>query len=143
MDGPTLNDAKSTDWSCERDNQGRWVTTTGRKPGTRNTTTKKAARAITDLHSLAFQRLRDLLEAGHPETVRFVVAALIPAGGRAVELDDLSPAGLAEALASGTISPAELARIAAGMKALREMADLEAVQARLAQIESLLKGDSV
>lgn len=141
MDEPPLNDAKSNDWACERDASGRWLTTTGRKPGSRNVATRKSARAITDLHSLAFARLRELLDAGHPETVRFVIAALIPAGGRAVELDDPSPDGLADALASGTISPAELANISAGLRSLKELQDLEAVQARLAEIERLLKGE--
>lgn len=105
--------------------------------------TKKSALAITDLHDLAFQRLRYLLESGHAETVRFVIGALIPAGGRAVQLDDMTPSGLVEALASGTISPSELAKIAAGLRSLREIADIDELSAKVQQLEALLKGTSL
>lgn len=134
------NDAK---YSAVRDASGKFITTQGRKPGSRNVATKASVAAISSLQDLAFAQLRALLEAGHPGIVEFTVKSLLPAGGRAVQLESLDAEGLLDALSSGTISPTELRQIAAGLEKLRNVESLAIVQERLAQIEKLLKDGSL
>lgn len=141
----TENDAKSSDgeWICERGERGRFTKTNGRPVGTRNKASQASVKAISSLADLAFQQLRTLLESGHPETVRFVVSNLIPAGGRAIELDDLSTDGLIQAVASGTIRPVEMKNLASAVEKIRNVESLDKLSARLAELESLLKNGSV
>lgn len=128
--------------SADRHPDGRFISTGGRPVGTRNKLTKKSARAITELHDLAFQRLTDLLNAGHPGIVEFTVRSLLPTGGRTVQLDDLSAAGLMDAVAGGVISPAELRLIAAGIEKIRNVQELESMNQRMTEIERLLRDDN-
>lgn len=142
-DNTTDRDAKSSGWACQRDEGGRFVSTSGRPVGTRNRASRASVAAIKSLEDLAFEQLKSLLSAGHPETVRFVISNLLPAGGRAVQLDSLDADGLLDAVANGVISPAELRSIASGIEKIRNVESLATVQERLAQIERLLKGGSL
>ena len=144
MEEAPQNNAKSNDdWQCQRGEGGRWVSTSGRPVGTRNKATKASVAAISSLQDLAFTKLRELLEAGHPGIVEFTVKSLLPAGGRAVQLESLDADGLLDAVSSGTISPTELRQIAAGIEKIRNVESLAIVQERLAQIEKLLQDGSL
>lgn len=135
--------ADNPKYSAVRDASGKFITTQGRVPGSRNKASKASAAAIHSLHDLAFTKLRELLEAGHPSIVEFTVKSLLPSGGRAIQLDSLDADSLLDAVASGTISPNELRQIATALKQIREISDLQAVQERLAEIERLLKDGSL
>lgn len=130
-------------FSAVRDASGKFITTNGRVPGIRNKATKASVGAINSLQDLAFTKLRELLEAGHPGIVEFTVKSLLPAGGRAVQLESLDSDSLLDAVSSGTISPMELRQIAAGIEKIRNIESLAVVQERLAEIEKLLKDGSL
>ena len=124
---------------AERHPDGRFITTGGRPVGSRNKITKKSARAITDLHDLAFKKLKELLEAGHPGITEFVIRSLLPTGGRAVQLDSLDVDSLLDATANGVISPAELRQLASAIEKIRNVESLDKLADRLAEVERLLK----
>lgn len=128
-------------FSAERHADGRFISTGGRPIGTKNKLTKRSTRAITDLHDLAFLKLAELLNAGHPATVEFVVRNLLPTGGRAVQLDDLSASGLTEAIAEGAVSPSEAKSLASTIAALKSIAEIDAIAERLAALEKLAGSD--
>lgn len=130
-------------WSCQRDENGRFLSTSGRPVGAISRTTRAASAALQSLEPLAYEQLKSLLAAGHPETVRFVISNLLPAGGRAIQLDSLDADGLLDAVAKGAISPAELRSIASGVEKIRNVESLATVQERLAEIERLLKDGSL
>lgn len=119
-------------WNPARDQSGKFLPGAGgRSPGAKNKKTRASVMAINSLHDLAFQELKNLLEAGNPSIVEFTVKLLLPTGGRAVQLDDMSVAGLSGAVASGVISPTEMRKIASGIERLKKTADLDALQERL------------
>lgn len=133
--------AENAKFSAFRDTQGKFITTSGRPVGAKGRATKASASAIQSLHDVAFQKLAELLTAGHPGIVEFVVKSLLPTGGRVVQLDDLSADGLLDAVACGVISPAELRQIAAGIEKIRNVTELESMKERMVEIERLLRDE--
>lgn len=128
-------------FTAVRDVNGKFIITSGRPIGAKGKATKASASAIQSLHDLAFQKLTELLIAGNPSIVEFVVKSLLPTGGRAVQLDDFSADGLMDAVSNGVISPSELRQIAAGIEKIRNVQELDGMKARMAEIERLLRDD--
>lgn len=144
MDDSDQENANVSGWNPARDKSGKFLPGAGGRPlGSKNKKTRASVAAINSLHDLAFQKLKELLEAGNPSVVEFTVKSLLPTGGRAVQLDDMSVEGLSDAVASGTISPTELRQLASGIERLKRTADLDALQERLEQIERMLKDGSI
>ena len=139
MNNPQPDDKAK--FSVVRSPDGKFISTSGRPVGTKNKATKASASAINSLHDLAFLKLTELLQAGNPGIVEFVIKSLLPTGGRVVELDDLTADGLINAVAQGVISPVELRQIATGIEKIRSMQDLESMQKRMQEIERLLKNE--
>ncbi|MDF3905534.1 hypothetical protein [Paracoccus sp. AS002] len=132
--------AINSEWNPARDQSGKFLPGAGgRPPGAKNKKTRASVMAINSLQDLAFQKLKELLEAGNPSTVEFVVKSLLPTGGRAVQLEDMSVEGLSDAVASGTISPTELRQLASGLEKIRAVEDMDKLADRLAEVERLLK----
>ena len=63
------------------------------------------------------------------------------ASGRLIELEAVTPAAVADALATGQLSPEETKHITSALAKLAELEDLASVKQRLVQIEALLRGD--
>lgn len=140
MSEPIHNNAK---FEAVRDDNGRFISTQGRMPGCRNRATKASAQAIESLQDLAFKKLKELLESGHPGIVEFVVKSVLPTGGRVVCLDDMTPEGLTEAAAAGVLSPTELRILATAAAKLNDISKTAELEKRLDALTALLEGGSI
>lgn len=136
-----LQPTENAKFTAVRDASGKFITTGGRPVGAKGRATKESASAIQSLHDLAFLKLTELLSAGNPSIVEFVVKSLLPAGGRTVQLDDVSADGLIAALSDGIISPSELRQIAAGIEKVRNVAEIDSINARMDALERLLRDE--
>ncbi|WP_378947240.1 hypothetical protein [Mesorhizobium sp. ANAO-SY3R2] len=88
------------------------------------------------MRGIAIAELQKLVLSGDMRAITYVLDRLV-AKQRTVELPDTSPATVAEMLASGELSPDEARDIAATIKSLREIEDLEQLRAKLIELEAI------
>lgn len=111
----------------------------GRPRGSKNRVRRERLAAVQELFPRAIEVLTERLDAGDIGAAKMVLDACLPARGRTVDFDgDVSPEAIESALADGAITPTEAAQVAAALKSVREVADLEALTKRLEAIESAL-----
>jgi hypothetical protein len=122
-----------------RDERGRLLPGFGgRKPGSKNKTSREALAAVQDLSGDAIASLRTLVRQHNFAAVRYVLDATLPALGRTVELEDGSPQSVIQAVVDGTISPTEFAKISTGMKAAMDASELKELKNQVDALEELI-----
>ena len=95
--------------------------------------------AVASLFPKALEILRERLEvAGDWGAARLVLEAVLPKGRPVAIGADCSPETVERAMANGTISPAEAAAIAAAMKSLREVREMDVLTLRVQNLERAL-----
>lgn len=72
--------------------------------------------AVQATGSEAIRQLRAKVQQGEWAAIRLVLEYCLPKGGRTVELDSSDPNALLDAIADGTVSPDEAARLAQALK---------------------------
>lgn len=123
----------------ERDASGRYLPGHGgRRPGSRNKIAHETIKKIQEMRGDAIQQLRNLVTAGDIKEITYVLDRIIPKNGRTIELDDTRPSTIAEMLADGSINPEEARDIAATIKSLREIEELEQLRAKLIELEAIV-----
>lgn len=110
----------------------------GRKPGSRNKKGRAALDAVQALSGEAIAQLRIKLNAGEWTAIRYILDAVLPKGGRTVELDSSDPNALVDAAAMGEISPEEAARLAQAFKTAGDAADVKELKRQVDELEGLI-----
>jgi len=96
--------------------------------------------AVATLFPKALEVLRErLMVANDWGAARLVIEACLPKGRPVAIGADCSPETVEQAMATGAISPAEASTIAAAMKALREVKDLDVLTIRVQNLERALR----
>lgn len=106
--------------------------------------TKQAAQAenwsaLNALYPAALIALKDRLETCSDMAAIKLIVELCAPKQRAVALDDISPAGIREAIRTGKLSPNEGAAVAAAVKSCADLETLEQLADRITQLEQALR----
>lgn len=86
----------------------------------------------------ALKRLYEAVDRGERYAVELVVSKVLPAT-RTVELEALTPLDVESALAHGDISPDEGKAFSAALKNLREVENIETIEARVSELEQAVE----
>lgn len=111
----------------------------GRPKGSLNLVSRQILAEIRDLGAPAMNVLRAEIAKGNLSAAIFILERILPRT-RSVELAGISPTDVAEAISQGEISPDEGRALAATIETLRRIEDIDALTARLSEIERLLAG---
>lgn len=106
-------------------------------------TPKQAAQAenwsaLNALYPAALAALADRIDTCADMAAIKLIIELCTPKQRAVALDDISPAGIREAIRTGKLSPNEAAAVAAAVKACTDLEAIEALSDRITQLERAL-----
>jgi hypothetical protein len=119
-----------------RDALGRFAAGNPGKPrGATHRINRDALQGIGDLVPSALTVLRDQLSAGNFRAAAFVLQRYLP-DARVIEMSMDSDA-LADAAADG-LTPAEMSKLVASLKALRETEDLASIRSAMDDLEALV-----
>lgn len=110
----------------------------GRKPGSKNKSSREALAAVQDLAPDAITALRTLVRRAQWPAVRFVLDATLPALGRTVELENATPEAAIQAVAAGDLSPTEFGKLAVGFKAALDASELKELKSQVDELEQLI-----
>lgn len=91
--------------------------------------------ALNALYPAALVALRERLATCNDMAAVKLIVELCAPKQRAVALDDISPAGIREAIRTGRLSPNEGAAVAAAVKACADIETLDALALRIEAIE--------
>ncbi len=67
--------------------------------------------------------------------IKFTLEFTLPRGGRSIDLDTNDPTAVADALATGEISPDEADKIASAFGKLQSINEIDALRQRLEELE--------
>lgn len=112
----------------------------GRPRGSKNRISNEALAAVRSLKDEAFLRLQEKLTAGDWNAIVFVMERILPRG-RTIELPDASPSEIKAAMIEGQITTAEARDIATALEKLSNVEDLEAIKAKLAELEAFVRNE--
>ncbi|WP_440640384.1 hypothetical protein ACSHT2_03390 [Bradyrhizobium sp. PUT101] len=136
---PTPNPAISSE--VVRGEGGRFVTTSGRKPGSKNRLSSSMLASIKEMGSDAINKLRDALNdkdsASHWKALELILRYCLPPA-RTVELDNAEPATIMQAFIEGELTADETKAIATAMEKLKNVTDINEMRARLTELETIL-----
>ncbi len=128
-------------WAPERTQSGQFTKGSGGRPkGARAKASRQALETVKSFGPEALAALRESVLAKEQWAVLFVIGKILPANGRLVEFEGMSPDDVSAALKAGDISPAEAKDIATTLAKLAEIAEIEQLRDRLEELEKLLKG---
>lgn len=140
-DNPQDFPINSDTWNPQRGEGGRFLPGQGGRPkGSRNRFAATTMQEIKNLKDSAMLSLTAQVAAGNMDAVRFVLERIV-GRSRMIELEGGSPADITNALVSGGISTEEAKAIATVVEKLRRVEDLDALAARLEEIEKLLRDE--
>ena len=94
--------------------------------------------AVQATSSEAIRQLRAKVQQGEWAAIRLVLEYCLPKGGRTVELDSSDPNALLDAIADGTVSPDEAARLAQALKTTMEASDVAELNRKVEELELLI-----
>ncbi|MCQ0971542.1 hypothetical protein MLD63_14040 [Paracoccus sp. TK19116] len=135
MAGMTADSPKSPEI---RDDRGRFVTSAGRKPGSRNRVSQQAIAELRSLSDDAFRALRENVSRNDQRAVEFILSRVLPSG-RLVEMD-LTAEGISEAVAEGEVTLNELKQIAGAASALKNIGEIDQMRRDIEELRKLLCG---
>jgi hypothetical protein len=125
----------------DRDAKGRWLTTPGRQPGSRNKLSSEMLASIKEMGKDAILKLREALNdkesPSHWKALELILRYCLPPG-RTVELDDAEPETIKRAFIDGTLSADEIKAIAIAMEKLKTIANIDDVQRQLEELTALI-----
>ena len=135
MTNPPVDEAAKSG----RDGAGRFVPGhgMGRPKGSRNKLNVAVLDQLADLTSPAVSVLRKHVNEGSLKAACYILDRFT-SPERHVAIGTTDPNAVADALADGLITPGEGARIAAGLKTLREASDLAELRAKMDDLEELI-----
>ena len=127
-------------WAPERTPSGQFVKGSGGRPqGAKAKASRQALETVKSFGPEALAALRESVLAKEQWAVLFVIGKILPATGRLVEFEDMTPQDVSAALKAGDISPAEAKDVSAALAKLADIAEIEQLRERLDILESLLK----
>ncbi|WP_262048191.1 hypothetical protein [Bradyrhizobium sp. Bra78] len=136
---PTPNPAISSE--VVRGEGGRFVTTSGRKPGSKNRLSSEMLTSIKAMGPDAVNKLRDALNdkesASHWKALELILRYCLPPA-RTIELDDAEPATVMRAFIEGELTADETKAIATAMEKLKNVTDINEMRERLTELEKML-----
>ncbi|MCK1524748.1 hypothetical protein [Bradyrhizobium sp. 17] len=136
---PTPNPAISSE--VVRGEGGRFVTTSGRKPGSKNRLSSEMLTNIKAMGPDAVNKLRDALNdkdsTSHWKALELILRYCLPPA-RTVELDDAEPATVMQAFIEGLLTAEETKAIATAMEKLKNVTDINEMRERLTELEKML-----
>ena len=109
----------------------------GKPRGARHRASKAEIEALRSRSDRMWALVDQKLSEGCTKTLLFLLARILP-DSRTVDLDTSDPAAMAGAVVDGSLSPVEANRISQSLKHLREIEQVDAIAARLSEIERLL-----
>lgn len=128
--------------SSDRDERGRWLTTPGRLPGSRNRVSAEALASIKAMGPDALIKLREHLNdkesASHWKACELVLKYILPPA-RTVELDNAEPATIMNAFIDGTLSSSEAKELATAIEKLRNVASIDDLMRGIEELKELAK----
>ncbi|KQV73025.1 hypothetical protein ASC90_06320 [Rhizobium sp. Root1220] len=126
----------------QRDETGKFLRGFGGRPkGSKNRIAHETMKQIQDMRSDAIHQLWQLIMAGDFKAISYCLDRILPKE-RALELDDMRPATIGRMLEDGEIVPSEAKDLAATIKSLREIEDIEQLRAKLIELEAIVKDGS-
>ena len=126
--------------SIVRNPSGRFVRTTGRPLGAKNKVSQAALEQVKAMKEGALQNLWEAVCAKERWAIEYVLNRILPAT-RTVELEALTPLDVESALAHGDISPEEGKALSGTLKNLREVENIEIIEARVTELEAAVDKD--
>lgn len=126
--------------SIIRNPSGRFVRTTGRPLGAKNKVSQAALEQVKAMKEGALQNLWEAVCAKERWAIEYVLNRILPAA-RTVELENLTPLDVEVALAHGDISPDEGKALSGTLKNLREVENIEIIEARVTELEAAVDKD--
>lgn len=124
-----------------RNPDGTWARGPGRKLGSRNKTSREAIERVKALSGRAFEQLELNLERGDMRAVEYILNRVLPAG-RILEID-ASADGIRDHLEHGDFSESEARAVANVVEKLQRLEKVEELEARLNQLQALLRDESL
>lgn len=109
----------------------------GKPPGTLNKAGKGEIDRLRARSERVWQVIDQRLAEGCVKTALFLLARMLP-DQRVVELESVQPEDVAAAVADGEITIAEAAKLAATVRSLRDVEQMDDMRQRLDSIEALL-----
>ena len=120
-----------------RDALGRFAAGNSGKPrGATHRINRDALQGIGELVPSALTVLRDQLAAGNFRAAAFVLQRYLP-DARVIEMGSLDADTLSDACADG-LTPSEMSKLVASLKALRETEDLASIRSAMDDLEALV-----
>ena len=110
----------------------------GRKPGSKNKTSKATLQAVQALSSEAVAKLGERMRDGDMNAIKLILEYTLPKGGRTIELDSNDPNAISDAAMMGEISPDEAARLAQSVKTAGDAAELRELKRQVEELELLV-----
>lgn len=131
----TVSERAKTDES--RDALGRFAAGNSGKPkGATHKINRQALQGIGELVPNALTVLRDQLAAGNFRAAAFVLQRYLP-DARVIEMGSMDSETMADAAADG-LTPSEMSKLVASLKALRETEDLADIRRAMDELEALV-----
>lgn len=118
--------------------RGRPIGSTNRKA--RHALSAATLEAVQGTASEAVRQLRAKVSGGDMGAIRFVLEYCLPRGGRTIFLGSSEPNALLDAIAEGTVSPDEAARLAQAFKTTIEASEVKELTAKVEELELILGG---
>lgn len=120
-----------------RDARGRWAAGNAGKPkGATHRINRDALQGIGELVPSALTVLRDQLAAGNFRAAGFVLQRYLP-DARVIEMGSMDTDGLEDAATDG-LTPSEMSKLVASLRALRETEDLASIRIAMDDLEALV-----
>lgn len=110
----------------------------GRVPGSRNRVSSATMQELKNLAPTALTVLKNGLARDDVKSAIYVLDRILPTQ-RTVQLEGSDVSSIVSALVSGEISPDEARLISSSIAKLKDLQDMDALKARLLEIEALLK----
>ena len=112
--------------------------TGGRRAGSRNKRSQQAVELVFECGPAAAVKLREMVNAGEWQAVRFVMEYILPKGGRPIDLGTNDVQAVTDAMMMGEISPDEGARMAQSVKTIGDAAELKELKKQVEELELLI-----
>ena len=131
----TVSERAKTDEG--RDRLGRFAAGNSGKPkGATHRINRDALQGIGELVPSALTVLRDQLDAGNFRAAAFVLQRYLP-DSRVIEMGSMDSETLNDACSDG-LTPSEMSKLVASLKALRETEDLASIRSAMDDLEALV-----